>query len=297
MADHPLFVRVADLLDAPVVGHRRLGGGDFAESYRLELLDGSLVFAKTHRAPPPNFFTTEAAGLEWLRSSGSMLVPDVLAADDGRIDDPDAPACLILEWIEESPGGRGDDGEFGAALAELHRSTSDGGIGGFGRPDGRTTGSQALPNEPCATWVEFMRDRRLLPLIEKCRVSGAVPASTLDGVEAIAGTLERWGASDESASLLHGDLWAGNRLIDDRGRSWLIDPAVHGGHREFDLAMMRLFGGFAMSAFDAYDRVSPLEDGWERRIALHQLPPLLVHALKFGGRYVHAVERAVTSLR
>jgi fructosamine-3-kinase len=81
--------------------------------------------------------------------------------------------------------------------------------------------------------------------------------------------------------------------VDARGSSWLIDPAAHGGHREFDLAMMRLFGGFGPECFDAYEAVHPLGRGWEDRVALHQIAPLVVHAIKFGGGYVAAAESAI----
>jgi fructosamine-3-kinase len=92
---------------------------------------------------------------------------------------------------------------------------------------------------------------------------------------------------------LHGDLWAGNRLVDERGRSWLVDPAAHGGHREFDLAMMRLFGGFGPDCFDAYAEATPLAAGWDERVALHQIAPLVVHAIKFGGGYVNGAITAI----
>ena len=98
---------------------------------------------------------------------------------------------------------------------------------------------------------------------------------------------------DEPPARLHGDLWAGNRLVDTDGRSWLIDPAAHGGHREFDLAMMRLFGGFGDECFAAYAEVFPLAAGWPERVALHQIAPLVVHAIKFGGGYVAAATNAI----
>jgi fructosamine-3-kinase len=90
-------------------------------------------------------------------------------------------------------------------------------------------------------------------------------------------------------------------LVGAGGRSWLIDPAAHGGHREFDLAMMRLFGGFGADCFAAYAAASaddgrPLADGWERRVPLHQLAPLVVHAVKFGGGYAGATADALDRL-
>jgi fructosamine-3-kinase len=100
----------------------------------------------------------------------------------------------------------------------------------------------------------------------------------------------------EPPARLHGDLWAGNRLVDRAGRSWLIDPACFGGHREFDLAMMRLFGGFGDAAFGAYDDAARLADGWEGRVPLYQLAPLGIHAIKFGGGYVGGLDRALRAV-
>ena len=102
------------------------------------------------------------------------------------------------------------------------------------------------------------------------------------------------GGDPEPPALLHGDLWRGNRVIGAGGRNSLIDPAAHCSHREFDLAMMRLFGGFGEDCFAAYDEAFPLADGWAKRVSLHQLAPLVVHAIKFGGDYPAAVEAALS---
>jgi fructosamine-3-kinase len=276
---------VSAALASDVVAMARLGGGDVAESYRVELTDGRVVFAKTHHRPPPGFFTTEAAGLTWLREPGHLLVPAVLAASDG---DDGGPAFLVLEWIDE--GGRSaDEAAFGRALARLHRV----GLPRFGREDGRTTGSRALPNDPCDSWVEFYATRRLDPLRRLAAREHALSEAALVLLDDVIDRLAELGGPPEPPARLHGDLWAGNRVVDRSGRSWLIDPAAHGGHREFDLAMMRLFGGFGPAAFEGYDDESPLADGWERRVPLHQLAPLIVHAVKFGGSYGGATEQAL----
>ncbi len=274
-------------LGSAVTSMRAVGGGDMAEAFAVDLADGRRVFAKTHAAPPEGFFSREAGDLRWLRAPDVLPVPEVLAVSD------EAPARLVLEWI--APGGRSgsDEAAFGRDLAALHRAGAE----TFGRTDGRTTGSQALPNEPCASWVEFFAERRLLPLARMAADRGALPGRLVSELEGVAGRLEALGGPAEPPARLHGDLWAGNRLVDADGRSWLIDPASHGGHREFDLAMMRLFGGFGEPAFRAYDEVFPLADGWQDRIGLHQLAPLVVHAIKFGGGYVSAVDDALAGLR
>ena len=286
----PIDLLVSNALGVDVVRSWSLAGGDVAASFRFELADGGSVFAKTHAAPPPGFFTTEAAGLSWMRSAGAVRVPDVLAVSD-------EPPLLVLEWIDLSSGGgagrnRVGEAAFGRSLAELHRAGSP----CFGREDRRTTGSRGLPNEPCGSWSEFFATQRLEPLGRLALDGDALDPDVVARVDGIARRLEDWGAFDEDPARLHGDLWAGNRVVDSAGISWLIDPAGHGGHREFDLAMMRLFGGFGPEAFDAYDDAWPLADGWEQRIPLHQLAPLMVHAIKFGGGYRRATEEAITAV-
>jgi fructosamine-3-kinase len=281
-----LGLAVAGALGTDVLSAARLGGGDVAESYRLTLGDGRTVFAKTHRDPPPGFFTTEAFGLEWLRQPGVVAVPEVLAVSDGDIEHP---AFVALEWIDEGPPISSSDTDFGASLAALHRA----GAPCFGREDRRTTGSRALPNDPCDSWAEFYSTRRLEPLARLATAQRALPPDSLALLDEVIGRLDELGVPPEPPARLHGDLWAGNRLVDQRGRSWLIDPAAHGGHREFDLAMMLLFGGYSDDCFAAYHDASPLAAGWRSRVPLHQLAPLTVHAIKFGGGYAGATRRAL----
>lgn len=282
---------IARTLDAAVVSSTRVGGGDVAEAFRFELADDRTVFVKTHRDPPDHCFTTEATGLAWLASASAVPVPEVLSVSDG---DRRTPPHLALRWVDaEGRPTAHDDAAFGRRLARLHRA----GAPHFGRADRRTTGSRALPNEPCGTWAEFFSTQRLLPLIRLAEAAGALSAATLADIGRIADDLDELGGPPEPAARLHGDLWAGNRLVDPTGTSWLIDPAAHGGHREFDLAMMRLFGGFGRAAFVGYDEEYPLADGWRDRIPLHQLAPLMVHAIKFGGGYAAATDDAVRAVR
>ncbi len=279
--------RISELAGSAPAQLHRLSGGDYATAFRVELEDGRTVFAKTHTNPPPGFFSTEAAGLEWLASAHATRVAHVIAVAD------EAPACLVLGWVDV--GGHPTperEAAFGETLAALHMS----GASSFGREDKRTTGSQALPNDPCATWPEFYAERRLRPLAQIAATTGTLSVRAIDELLSVADRLDEYGAAHEPPARLHGDLWAGNRVIDVAGRSWLVDPAAHGGHREFDLAMMHLFGGFGEEVFSAYDRVHPLESGWQRRIPLHQLAPLVVHAIKFGGPYPGAVDAALEAV-
>jgi fructosamine-3-kinase len=280
--DDALRAAIERSIGAAVVRAARVHGGDVAIAYSVEVDDGRRMFAKTHPRAPANFFTTEAAGLTWLRAAGAVAVPEVLAVSD------DAPNHLVLEWIDEGRQRSSTDREFGADLARLHAA----GSARFGREDRRSTGSRGLPNEPCNTWAEFYATNRLLPLARLAREGHAIPERAIHGLEQLAHNLGRF-ETGEPPARLHGDLWAGNRLVGINGRSWLVDPAAHGGHREFDLAMMRLFGGFGPASFDAYEEITPLVPGWEDRVALHQIAPLVVHAIKFGGSYVDASVGAI----
>jgi len=303
MTRHDWQSAIQKTLKVDIRHKTRVGGGDFAQAFRVTLASDRVLFVKTHDEPPAGFFTTEAAGLLWLHDAMSVAVPKVLHVSDD-------PPCLALEWIERGRGrpqpfedqdsSRGfeagqvapaehPEAIFGRALANLHAAGAE----SFGREDARTTGSLAVPNDPVDDWPGFYAERRLLPLARLASDRGALPATSVRRLERLALCLDQFGASDERPSRLHGDLWAGNRIIDYRGQSWLVDPAAHGGHREFDLAMMRLFGGFDEHCHAAYREVSPLAPEWQSRIPLHQLAPLVVHAIKFGGGYVRGVAGAL----
>lgn len=269
-------------LGQEIISLSRLGGGDFAQAYRGTLADGGSVFIKTHSNPPAGFFSTEAAGLDWLRGSDSVNIPQIYAVSD-------SPALLVLQWVEAGPPTGSTEAQLGRMLARLHSVNQK----EFGRPDARCTGSLGVPNSSCLRWSDFYASQRLLPLAAIACDRKSLPEKSIKAIERIAHNLAQLDVPVEPPALLHGDLWAGNRLVDHNGQSWLIDPAAHHGHREFDLAMMKLFGGFDAECFEAYHEVYALERGWKNRIKLHQLAPLVVHAIKFGGSYVQAVDEVV----
>jgi fructosamine-3-kinase len=275
------------LLGEPVRHVERVSGGDICEAWRAEL-DRGPVFAKS-RDDAPDMFRSEAAGLRWLAEPGGAPVAQVLAADE---------AVLVLEWIDV--GGRTDEAEekLGRGLATVHLA----GAPAFGSapPGGSVSGfvhrlDVDLP--PATSWAEYFVEQRLRPLVEEAERRGALPDGAPARAERLAGRVGELAGPPEPPARLHGDLWAGNVVWGSDDEPWLIDPTAHGGHRETDLGMMRLFGGFGPRTFAAYQEAFPLADGWEDRIALHQLQPLLVHACLFGGGYggqVDAILRAYT---
>ncbi len=152
-------------------------------------------------------------------------------------------------------------------------------------------GSLRLPNEPADDWPAFYAERRLLPLARIARERGALGAAAIECVERVCARIGELAGPSEPPARLHGDLWTGNVMAGEDGQPWLIDPSAYGGHRELDLAMLRLFGAPSERVFAAYEEVAPLADGWRERVELYQLLPLLVHALLFGGSYRGAAER------
>jgi fructosamine-3-kinase len=269
---------VAAALGRPVAALHRVAGGDLNDAYAAELDDGSRVFVKTRAGAAPGEFAAEAEGLRWLAEPGAVRIAEVLAVDD---------AFLVLRWIDEARPPRLDEAgeeELGRGLAGLHLA----GAPAFGGARPLRLGPLELPNDPAGDWPSFYAERRLAPLVPRAGLS----ATGARAVERVCSRLADLAGPPEPPARLHGDLWGGNVMAGADGRPWLIDPAAHGGHREVDLAMLRLFGHPSPRTLSAYDEVAPRADGHEDRVALYQLFPLLVHAALFGGGYASSVERA-----
>jgi fructosamine-3-kinase len=197
-------------------------------------------------------------------------VPQVLAV--GR-------RFLALEWIEPGPSGPAAQHALGAALATLHRS----GAPAFGLGYDNMLATLAQRNGEHASWPAFWVEHRIAPLVDLALARGRGEASWPAAVERLRRrAAELW--PDEPPARLHGDLWSGNVLFAARGPT-IVDPAVYGGHREIDLAMLALFGGLHEETVAAYQATYPLCPGWRARQPLAQLYPLLAHAVLFGGGY------------
>jgi len=273
-------------LGASVKSTRRLSGGDINDAFELELQSGVRVFLKTNERAPASMFPAEARGLDWLRAARALRIPEVLAVSGGRAGEP---SFLVLELLEPNKPTRDFDERLGRGLAELHRA----GAPGFGLDHDNFIGSLPQRNRVHESWSDFFWNERLEPQLQRAVAAGQVGAKLRAGLERLAGRLSQLLGPAEPPARLHGDLWGGNLHVDEQGAPCLIDPAAYGGHREVDLAMMRLFGGFSETVFRAYQEVWPLAPGHAERVGLYQLYPLLVHVNLFGGGYVDSVERAL----
>jgi fructosamine-3-kinase len=275
MARQPLAAkRAEELLGSSVVATSPVAGGDIATATRLRLSSGQTALMKTLPHAPEGFFEAEAAGLRWLSEvDGGVPVPEVLAA---------ASDCVILAWIEQTSKTPAEAAvTFGQQLARTHAA----GAPSYGLERDGFIGKLPMPNRSCETWPEFYATRRVLPYLKLARDRGAVSDADAAAVEAVIGRLAGL-LPEEPPARLHGDLWNGNCLWGQDGKVHVIDPAAYGGHREVDVAMLHLFGlPHLPRVMQAYLDAAPLADGWEDRLGLHQLFPLLVHASMFGGGY------------
>jgi fructosamine-3-kinase len=270
-------------LGTRVVRATRLHGGDINDAFALELADERRAFVKTNGAAPAGMFEAEARGLAWLAQARAVRVPRVLAVGDGR------PAFLALELVESAPRRRDFDDMLGRALAALHRAAPP----GFGLDHDNFIGSLPQSNRSHPTWAEFFRDERLEPQLRLASEGGRLTPTLRGGFERLFSRLAELVGPEEPPARLHGDLWGGNLHVGEDGGPCLIDPAAYAGHREVDLAMMRLFGGFSERVFSAYSEAFPLAAGHAERVRLYQLYPLLVHVNLFGGGYAASVEQAL----
>jgi fructosamine-3-kinase len=266
---------VAEACGRAVEAARPVAGGDICAAWRVRfadgspaLADGSPVFAKTF-AGDPELFDAEARSLAWLAAAGAPVPPVLGVGAD----------VLVLGWLDSSAPSPAAAERFGRELAALHAAGAD----RFGADWPGYAGRLRLANDPAPSWAEFFAATRLLPLARQAADARAL--GDVGVIENVANRLAEVAGAPEPPARLHGDLWSGNVLW-TADRAWLIDPAAYGGHRETDLAMLDLFGAPHLDRIvAAYDEATPLADGWRDRIGLHQLYPLLAHAVMFGGGY------------
>lgn len=285
MIPAPLADAIEARLGLRVLAAAAVSGGDINQAASVDLEGGTRVFVKWNPRAPGTMFPAEARGLAWLAEAKALRIPNVLAVSEPD----DAVRFLVLEWIAPGRPARGFDDRLGQGLAALHRA----GAPGFGFEQDNFIGSLPQENAPKPTWAEFFAARRLDPQLRRAVDAGRASYSMRRGFERLFARLSELVGPEEPPARLHGDLWGGNLHVDGDGHPCLIDPAVYGGHREVDLAMMRLFGGFSERVFTAYAEAHPLAAGAEERVALYQLYPLLVHLNLFGGSYGASVERAL----
>jgi len=258
----------------------KISGGDINETYKLSTSDGTLFLKMNDAHIYPDMFLRELNGLNILRNTNAISVPRPLAT--GTVGDK---GFLVTEFMEK--GGVTPDfwENFGASLSRVHRQTQT----YYGFQETNYIGTLKQYNTPYSSWPVFYAFNRLQPLTRAAYDQQVMDKAMVVQMEHLWKQLPGM-FPDEKPALLHGDLWSGNFMVGKDGKACVYDPAVYYGNREMDLAMTRLFGGFDTRFYFSYQTMYPLAEGWQSRIGVCQLYPLMVHLLLFGGSYYNNVK-------
>lgn len=258
-----------------------VGGGSINDAYQIETSAGAFFVKKNSESRYPGMFEIEANGLELLANTNEIDTPKVVTFGS-KADD----SFLILNFVQSAEKQNGFWEDFGRRLGNLHKHSQE----HFGLNHDNYIGSLSQSNKIHESWPDFFREERLETQVKLARDNGRMGRETVTAFDRFYSKLDEL-FPKEPPSLLHGDLWSGNFMVNEKGLVVIIDPAVYYGHREMDLAMSQLFGGFDESFYDAYHRNFPLEKGWQQRMDYCNLYPLMVHVNLFGDSYLDSVKR------
>lgn len=270
-----------------VVDFQFVSGGCINNGGKLTTLGGDYFMKWNTNLKFPGMFKTEAKGLNLLAQCEAVRVPEVVGT--GEVDNF---SFIVMEWLERSGQKAGYWENFGRQLARQHKTSA----AKHGLDHNNYIGSLMQINSFEESWVEFFIHHRLLFQLKMAVDTGRIDLGDSNKMEKIIVMLNTI-IPEEEPALLHGDMWSGNLITGPLGEPCLIDPAVYFGHREMDLAMSRLFGGFDDIYISAYQNEFPLEKKWEKRIDLWNLYPLLVHVNLFGGGYLGQVKQILKNFQ
>ncbi len=263
-----------------IKSYSAVGGGSINDTCKVETSCGD-YFVKLNSANMyPQMFEKEALGIELLESTNEIDVPEII----GYSEEGDQ-ALLLMKYIISGSVSNEFWDEFGYRLALLHKHTSD----YFGLDHNNYIGSLNQINRKHDSWTDFFINERLGYQVKLARNKGGIDGGTVKAFDRFYKEVDNIFPEEDSA-LLHGDLWSGNFMVNSRGKPVIIDPAVYYGHREMDMGMSKLFGGFDTLFYQSYNRTFPLEKGWEDRLQYCNLYPLMVHVNLFGGGYLRSVK-------
>lgn len=255
-------------------------GGCINACFRLKTPTDNFFLKYNRSDSNPGMFSAEAKGLDMLRRCSSLKIPEVLL--QGKSSNY---SFLILEWLEEGRGGSSFEKALGIGMADLHRITHR----HFGLDHSNYIGSLAQVNTETEDWPSFFFSFRLQPMIERAFEMNLLETRDIRAFERLERALPDIFPEVEP-SLVHGDLWSGNKMPTDKGLPAIFDPAVYFGNREMDIAMTKLFGGFGKEFYESYLEAFPMETGWEERFPICNLYPLLIHLILFGKSYYGDIE-------
>ena len=250
-----------------------VNGGCINNTSKIITTHGTF-FLKWNLHCDEKLFALEKKGLKLLSSCKSIYIPKVISQNSNH---------LLMEYLESDNYTNKLWEKFGRSIANLHQISNE----CFGLEYNNYIGSLIQENDKKEKWIDFFINKRIIPQLKL----GDFNTDTLRKFDKLFINIETI-LHEESPSLLHGDLWNGNFLF-NKERIVLFDPAVYFGNREMDIAMTKLFGGFNNRFYNAYNEVFPLKRGWQERIDIYNLYPLLVHVNLFGGSYYSQLKNIV----
>lgn len=264
------------LQDIDLVRSTPVSGGDINQAFKLYTNNAPLFLKLNDAKRFPRMFEKECNGLVALAETTGWKVPRIiLQGSNGN------EQWLLLEWLEKQPAHPNAMYGFGQALAHMHQREQ----AFFGWQDNNFIGSLEQINDKREHWIDFFIDCRICPMLSKLLQTGRIRKDEVERLMDVVSAMAK-DFPEEPPALVHGDLWSGNYMIATEGKAAVFDPAVYFGHREMDIGMSLLFGGFDTAFYKGYESVYPLQTGWQQRLPLTQLYPLLVHAVLFGGHYI-----------
>ncbi len=266
--------------DIEILSSSSLSGGSINEAVRLETNIGVFFLKWNSSSLYPAMFEKEANGLSILKQADEIFIPAVISCGDVG-----AYSFLLLEYVDSARPIENFWTNFAQSLAALHKKNND----FFGLDHDNYIGSLFQGNKEHDNWISFFIEERLESQLKLARDEAKATSSLTSKFEKLFNRLEDI-FPPEKPSLIHGDLWSGNFMVNSKGKACILDPAVYYGHREMDIAMSKLFGGFTDEFYSAYNNVYPMEKGWEERVDICNLYPLMVHVNLFGGGYLNSVE-------
>lgn len=270
--------------------HFAIGGGDINLAYRIEGVIKEMpasYFVKVNQKNRLSMFEAEAAGLQEIEKTNSICVPRVICSGVAA-----NQSYLVLENLSLSLAGVSLAERLGEKLAQLHLNT----VPEFGWCRDNTIGSTIQINSMTSNWLTFWREHRLGFQLDLAKQNGASNSLYIKGEKLLDNLSTLFIGYEPKASLLHGDLWSGNFGYLESGEPVIFDPAVYYGDREADIAMTELFGGFSADFYNAYNKVWPLDKGYQQRKTLYNLYHILNHYNLFGGGYAQQAERMIEQL-
>jgi protein-ribulosamine 3-kinase len=275
----PIQVELKGILQADLISFSFAGGGCINHGGRLQTTTRDYFLKWNDAEKFPGMFEAEAKGLRLLKEPDAISIPEVVVHGVvGQFQ------FLVLEFIEAKSKQESYWEALGEQLARLHRVSSR----TFGLDHNNFIGSLIQINSPTKAWIEFFIEKRLDVQLKQAMKYGKISPVVEKQFQILFQKLPSL-LPEEKPSLLHGDLWSGNLITNDKGMPCLVDPAVYFGNREIELAFTELFGGFSDRFYEVYDAQFKLEPGYRDRMELYQLYPLMVHVNLFGGGYVAQV--------